>query len=406
MAPADITATSPSGAAKRALLVVADAIDADVDRLAAEVTELLHREVPEFGDDPAAREETRRSSRVQMLAFVATVRRGERPTRVEPEPEALAFARATVRRGVPLSLVLRTYHLGLGFFLQAWQDRLARTELAQDARVDATQRLVAITFAFLDGLAQRLTEEYERERERWLQGAQALRAETIRSIIASKATDIDAASRALAYELRRHHTGLVLWSESEASGFPQLEAAAAEIAIALGSSRPLLLGVGTGRMWAWVGTDGPPDAAALDALAARSDRDTVSVGIGAPGRDLHGFRRTHRDADEAARIAMLASRRPGAITRYESVQLVALLAGDVERASRFVRDQLGPLGAATDARHACGSRCGHFSKSTGAGSPPRAASGSTRTRSPIASGAARNCSGGTPVSAASICKWR
>ena len=63
MAPADITATPPSGAVKRALLVVADAIEADVDRLAAEVTDLLHREVPEFGDDPAAREETRRSSR-------------------------------------------------------------------------------------------------------------------------------------------------------------------------------------------------------------------------------------------------------------------------------------------------------------------------------------------------------
>ena len=69
-----------------------------------------------------------------MLAFVATVRRGERPTRVEPVPEALAFARATRRRGVPLSLVLRTYHLGLGYFLQAWQDRLARTEPAQRAR--------------------------------------------------------------------------------------------------------------------------------------------------------------------------------------------------------------------------------------------------------------------------------
>jgi DNA-binding PucR family transcriptional regulator len=69
----------------------------------------------------------------------------------------------------------------------------------------------------------------------------------------------------------------------------------------------------------------------------------VSVAIGDPGRGLDGFRQTHRDAGDAARVAQLAERRPGSITPYRSVDLAAMFAEDLVRARRFVREQLGPL---------------------------------------------------------------
>jgi DNA-binding PucR family transcriptional regulator len=351
MVPNDMSLTAATRAVRSALVNVADDIEADADRLAAELADLLHREIPELGDDPAAREETHRSSRVHMLAVVRTVRHGDRPDRVEPLPEALAFARATVRRGVPLSLVLRAYHLAHGFYLHAWEERLGAAGLDQETLIDATQRLLGITFAFFDGLAQRLTEEYERERERWLRGAQALRAETIRTIVSGEITDPDAAGRVLGYELRRHHVGLVLWAQSEEgeeTTLPVLEAAAADIAERLGCARPLVLGVGIGRVWAWSGADAAHDPATLEAIGQAPRKDGVSVGVGDPGEGVDGFRRTHRDADDAARVAMLAGRRPGTVTRYRSVQLGALMAGEVERTRRFVLDHLGPLAAADD----------------------------------------------------------
>lgn len=351
MAAANTTSTAPTSAVRDALLATAKEVERDSDALATDLADLLHREIPELGADPAAWQETHRSSQVHMLDFARSVARGERIDRVEPVPEALAFARATVRRGVPLSLVLRAYHLAHGFYLHAWEQRLATLGIDQQTLVDATQRLVATTFAFFDGLARRLTEEYERERERWIRGAQALRAETIRAIVAGDPADVDAASRTLGYELRRHHVGLVLWaqpSEGDDTALAALEAAALEVAKRLGCPRPLLLGVGTGRLWAWAGTDSAPDDATLESVAQRPRKDGVSIGMGDPGHGVDGFRRSHRDADDAAHVAMLASRRAGTVTRYRSVQLGALLAGELERTRRFVLEHLGPLAVADD----------------------------------------------------------
>src|SRR5205823_6110407 len=56
-----------------------------------------------------------------------------------------------------------------------------------------------------------------------------------------------------------------------------------------------------------------------------------------------GFRRTHCEAVDAARVAALAGRRPGSITTYHAVELAAFMAGDLPRTQAFVRDQLGPL---------------------------------------------------------------
>lgn len=351
MAPADRIAAPPTGAVREALLAAGEAVENDADDLAGELATLLHSEIPGLGSDPAGQEETLRSSRSHMVAFVRAVRGGERLDRLEPLPEALAFARATVRRGVPLHLVLRSYSIAHGFWLQAWEERLAAVAPDQETLVEATQRLVALTFAYFDGHSLRLTEEYERERERWVRGAQALRAETVRAIVGGEAVDVDAAGRTLGYELRREHVGLVLWTEpspGDDGALPALESVAAEVAAALGCPRPLVLGVGTGRVWAWAGTDAPPDPDAVEALAKGPRADGVSVAVGDPGGGLDGFRRTHRDAVEAARVAMIAGRRAGSVVRYRSVQLGALLTGDVERTARYVREQLGPLAADDD----------------------------------------------------------
>jgi DNA-binding PucR family transcriptional regulator len=96
-------------------------------------------------------------------------------------------------------------------------------------------------------------------------------------------------------------------------------------------------------MWAWAGTDGTPDPALVEAIGDASRTDGVNVGIGDPAHGVDGFRRTHRDAADAAHVAMLAGKRPGTVTRYRAVQLAALLATEPERARRFVLQHLGPL---------------------------------------------------------------
>jgi DNA-binding PucR family transcriptional regulator len=76
--------------------------------------------------------------------------------------------------------------------------------------------------------------------------------------------------------------------------------------------------------------------------------EEILVAIGRPGHGLDGFRRSHAEALEAARVAALAGGAAAAVTRYERVELVSLLASDFPRARAFVAARLGPLAAATE----------------------------------------------------------
>jgi DNA-binding PucR family transcriptional regulator len=74
----------------------------------------------------------------------------------------------------------------------------------------------------------------------------------------------------------------------------------------------------------------------------------IRIAVGRSGRGIDGFRRSHREAVTAQRAAA-AARRPPALTLYESVELVSLLAADAEGMRAFVASELGPrIGSAKD----------------------------------------------------------
>ena len=196
-----------------------------------------------------------------------------------------------------------------------------------------------------------LSAEYLHERERWVRGAEALRRETISAILAEQPIETDSASPILGYDLRRHHIGLVLWAQptpEDPQVIPRLERAATAAAAHLEASRPLMLPVDGSTMWAWTGRDAEPVRGLIDSLAAAPNADSVSIAVGAPGQGVTGFRRTHRDALDTARVALVSRRRPGTVMAFHSVELAALFAGDPERTRRFVHEQLGALGRDDD----------------------------------------------------------
>lgn len=84
------------------------------------------------------------------------------------------------------------------------------------------------------------------------------------------------------------------------------------------------------------------------ARAVGPNRETVSSALGNPARGIDGLRQSHQDAIDAARVARLGERRPGAVTAHRAVELPAPLSADVERARRFVREQLGRLAREDD----------------------------------------------------------
>ena len=323
----------------------AQAVERDVDAIAAEIADVLMREVPEISVDAETREDILVRGRAGLLSLARAFLRGVGPDEVDSPAEAYAYARGLARRGVPLDVLLRIHRLAFSVLLQAWEERLGSQHSAE-LLMAATRRSIEVNFQFHDALMEGLSAEYQRERERWVRGAEALRRETINAILAEQAVDPDDASRILGYELRRHHIALVLWAKptpDDPQVLPRLERAATAASAHLEAGRPLMLSVDGSTMWAWLGRHTEPPRTLIDTLAAVPNADGVSIALGAPGHGMTGFRRTHRDAADTAKVAIVSQRRPGSVIAYHTVELAALFAGDPERTRRFVHQRLGAL---------------------------------------------------------------
>lgn len=338
-------------AVRRALTDAADGVERDAPRIAAEMASVLHRDVPELLDDPRSIEDSERVGRHIIRSFLRMLRRGEPIESFEPVAGALATARALARSGRGLLPLLRLCHVGHGVFLAEWDAQLGALTLEMEVLLSATRATQSLTFDWVDIFSRQLAAEYERERERLERTGETQRALMIRSLLRGEAHDPPAASRVLGHDLRRHHTALVLWTEDDrADAGATLSSAAMGLADELGGGRPLLLPVAGTVTWAWISTASPPGAA-LARVAGNPRGDGVSIAIGETAFGAAGFRDSHRDAEDAFRVALLGRRRPGSVVPYRRVELAALLSADLERARRFVRAQLGPL-AYDDDEHA------------------------------------------------------
>jgi DNA-binding PucR family transcriptional regulator len=189
-----------------------------------------------------------------------------------------------------------------------------------------------------------LVEEYGTERERMMRGATHLRAEAVRAILAGEPVDEESLHGRLGYDVRRRHVAIrVSSSTSEVRG---LERAAREAAAAVASGEPLIVPSGAASLDVWSGSY---EAVETTQLERYEPPEGIRVAFGRPARGLEGFRRSHREAVQAARVASLARDLGRQVVGYAQVELVSLLASDLPRAREFVATRLGPLAAASEA---------------------------------------------------------
>jgi DNA-binding PucR family transcriptional regulator len=306
------------------------------DHLAATVPELAAL------DDDELREETRASSEANVDQVLRLLRAGASVDALVVPIEAAEYVRGLVRRGITLPVLLRSYRVGHAWFWERWSRALHDRIADPDELGVAQDQSSAFLFAYIDRISDVLVEAYGTERERMVRGAAQLRAETVRAILAGEAVDEEMAVRRLGYELRRHHVALRVWSgASEVRG---LERAAGEAAAALGPGEPLVVPSGVASLDVWSGAYEPPSAEALERYDPPGG---IRVAFGEPGQGVAGFRRSHAEAVQAARLAALAEAGP-AVTSYRRTELVSLLASDLPRARRFVAARLGPLASASE----------------------------------------------------------
>ena len=304
------------------------------DHLYATIPELAATEDGELMTDLLA------SAEANLRQVLWVLKRGAGVDEVRLPPEAAAFMRANVRRGIPLPAELRAYRLGHAWLWDRWARALQERIADPDELLAAQETSSACIFAYIDRVSDELVEEYGTERERMMRGAAQLRAETVRAILAREPLDEETLPGRLGYDVRRTHVAMRVSSgTSEIRG---LERAALEAAAALAPGEPLVVPSGAASLDVWAGSYEPLDTRALERY---EPPEGVRVAFGRPGRGLDGFRRSHREAVQAARVASLAGSGDGAVVDYAQVELVSLLACDLPRAREFVASRLGPLAA-------------------------------------------------------------
>ena len=367
------------------------------DHLYATIPELAATEDDELMTDLLA------SAEANLRQVLWVLKRGAGVDEVRLPPEAAAFMRANVRRGIPLPAELRAYRLGHAWLWDRWARALQERIADPDELIAAQETSSACIFAYIDRVSDELVEEYGTERERMMRGAAQLRAETVRAILAREPLDEETLPGRLGYDVRRTHVAMRVSSgTSEIRG---LERAAREAAAALAPGEPLVVPSGAASLDVWAGSYEPLDTRALERY---EPPDGVRVAFGRPGRGLDGFRRSHREAVQAARVASLAG---SGAARWSTTRRSSSCR--CSRATSLARASSSRAGSGRWRRRAsrhsgCARRCACSWPWAGGALAPRRSSTSIRTRSPTGSSARRSCSAAasprTPSS--SSARWR
>jgi hypothetical protein len=169
----------------------------------------------------------------------------------------------------------------------------------------------AWVFAYVDRICNQLVVEYASAQREWARTPNAIRSDAVRRILSgSLVYDVEAA-RLLGHELRRrHHIGLVIWTDATNHQADQLvRQTVAAAADALGVGDPIVVHPSDAELWAWFSVLEEPRDVPSDPLAGVLPPVGVRVAAGRLRMGIEGFRHSHIEARAAARVALLAGAR-------------------------------------------------------------------------------------------------
>lgn len=243
-------------------------------------------------------------------------------------PDAAEAARLAAGAGVPLMAILRMQRIGHSVVASAYLEEVERLGLDRAERRALTDVGSRFLFSYADALANFTEEEHRRELKRVRHSTVKQQLRVVMEILYGGGGD----GEELGYPIDGEHVGVIGWGRDP-------RAAVRALAGAL-DRRLLTVEAPDGTLWGWLGGQRQFDERCDRTLAAFQPNGCF-LAFGEPAGGLDGFRRTHRQAHEAHRVAL---RRPLPLTRYAEVALEALALTDERAAEQFVELQLGPLG--------------------------------------------------------------
>ena len=343
---------------------VAESVALIIDRIGGRAPDVigsiqryLAAEVVELRGDPALLELLRASVAGNVETVFDALRYHISIERVEPPTAALEYARRVAQHGIPVNALVRAYRLGQQQVLAHVLEEIRRAGLEPEAGLNTYEAISIVAFRYIDWISQQVTDAYETERERWVENRNSVRALRVRELLDSAAgsVDIDAAIAAIRYPLRRTHLAMILWtSADDAPGreLLRLERFVRDLADSM-TLRDGALFVAADQVsgWGWLplGTAATADPVEHIRRFAADSVDAPHLAMGTAQSGLEGFRRSHRQAQKARRVAVAgAQNRRVTAAGDPGVTAAALLTEDLAETREWVCETLGPLASDTD----------------------------------------------------------
>ena len=333
-------------AVERRLFSIAATIAHGFTHISGDITKLLLTEIPELRGDEVV-ERLLRASVEENVAAVLHLLEFRESLDIAAPNAAADYARRLAQRGVSVIALVRAYRVGHARFLKMCLRDFADPEENPALTQDITDRVLDLSFGYIDRVSEQVVDAYQQERDRWLLTQTAVRASRVKKLLAQEDVAIDTTESALGYRLRQNHLAMIGWVPEPTSGgegLVRLDRLGQALATDLGcTGRPLFVPYDESIAWLWL----PFDARAevdLDKLSAivEATDPTARVGVGELERGLEGFRASHQQALGAHNVAT-AAQPPHRVTLAERVGPIALMCGDPLAARVWVQKVLGPL---------------------------------------------------------------
>jgi DNA-binding PucR family transcriptional regulator len=320
------------------------------DEFIAELFDDMKAEIRGLNHDTRMMNLWRASLTENTVAAIHYLDRDTPALLMEAPAAALAYARASAQRDVPLSALVRAHRLGHARFLEVAMQYASLLEPAQ--RAPTIIELVNRSARLVDLVADQLIVAYEQEHDRWLSRRSGLQQRWVSEVLAAAPVDIRRAEKVLRYRLDSAHIAAVVWVDSAVPTrdvvglFDQVRSlVAAELGL-VASSLMVPTDEREARLWFSVGS--VRNNRALDPSRLRtafeSARIRARLACGRAEDGLHGFRASLQQAERAKAVAFARGDRfSDRVVFYDDVAPIALMAGDVDELRRFVTDVLGDL---------------------------------------------------------------
>jgi DNA-binding NarL/FixJ family response regulator len=339
----------------KAAAAIISTLEERLGDLTRSTQELLVTEIAELREDSQLLQLLRDTVSSNIDTFFSAVRHRIPIEHIEPPAAAVEYARRLAQHEVSANALVRAYRLGHQAVLKDALDEIRASQLDPKLSLSVYALIATVSFDYIDRISQLVIVIYQDERDRWLGNRNTMRALRVRDLIAGSDVDVDAVIAAIRYPLRRTHVALVVWCPESDSGdeLTAMERFVHKLAESIGAHEgPLFISVDRVTGWAWVPL---PTSAASDALVrireiAQATTDLPWIAVGNPLPGIEGFRRSHQQAQDARTVAIASSANiPRVIAANDpGLAVAALVSNNLEAASTWVGEVLGPLSSTTE----------------------------------------------------------